>query len=256
MRLILAWCAVLSLHGESAARQMTKVNLIADPSRTQVLGHPLFHDLPVEAAHLLLLDSATLHVEEGDTLFSEGDLAVEYLYVRTGQVEVLRRAHDGQERVFHIFSPGQLLAETAMFMSHGRYPMCARARSDGIVQCLKRSGLIEACRIWPELSLRLLARLSDRVYHRINEIEWFSDSTAAQRLADYLLQQSAAQGESMRLPLTQRQLAASLGIRAETLSRLLADWAAQGHIAGSRRNWSITNRAYLEELVLPARRKF
>lgn len=205
---------------------------------------------------VLLKDAAILHVQAGEVLFREGEDAVEYLYVLSGSVEVLRHTQEGQERVFQIFRPGQMLAETAMFMTHGRYPMEARSRGDAIVQCLKRTGLQEVSKAWPELALRLLARLSDRVYKRVNEVEWFSDSTAAQRLADYLLRQPCDPAGALRLPLTQRQLAVHLGVRAETLSRLLADWIAQGRIAGSRRDWVLLDPGFLESLVRSARRSF
>lgn len=233
---------------------MTKPALNED-SPSRVLGHPLFRDVPQDVAAILLRDAATLHIQDGETLFHEGGEAIEYLYVHSGGVEVLRHTRDLQDRVFHIFEAGQLLAETAMFMSHGRYPMQARARGDAVVLCLKREGLLEACRVWPELAMRLLTRLSDRVYHRINEVEWFSDSTAAQRLADYLLRQPVDQG-AIRLSLTQRQLALTLGVRAETLSRLLADWVDQGVLAGARRDWVIRNAEFLEALVQSVRRSF
>jgi CRP-like cAMP-binding protein len=234
---------------------MTKPSLTED-SPAQVLGYPLFREMPPAAAALLLRDAATLHIQAGGVLFREGADAVEYLYVLSGSVEVLRRTRDQQDRVFHIFESGQLLAETAMFMSHGRYPMQARARSDAVVLCLKRQGLLESCRAWPELSMRLLTRLSDRVYHRINEVEWFSDSTAAQRLADYLLRQRGDEQGAVRLPFTQRQLALHLGVRAETLSRLLADWVDQGALAGARRDWVIRDAAFLESLAQAVRRSF
>lgn len=233
---------------------MIKSALMAD-SPAQVLGHPLFRDVPQDVAAILLRDAATLHIQDGETLFREGDEALEYLYIHSGGVEVLRHTRGHQDRVFHIFEPNQLLAETAMFMSHGRYPMQARARGDAVVLCLKRQGLLEACRVWPELSMRLLTRLSDRVYHRINEVEWFSDSTAAQRLADYLLRQSADDG-AIRLPLTQRQLALHLGVRAETLSRLLADWVDRDVLTGARRDWVIRKAEFLQHLAQPVRRSF
>ena len=222
----------------------------------QVLDHRLFRGAPVEVATLLLRDAATLHAQPHEMLFEEGAPAVEYLYVQKGQVEVLRHTQDGQERVFHIFETGQMLAETAMFMSHGRYPMCARAHGDAAVLYLKRDGLLAACRAWPELSMRMLQRLSDRVYQRVNEVEWFSDSTAAQRLAAYLLGLRARMGDRVRLPLTQRHLAAHLGIRAETLSRLLADWSGQSRVVGARRDWELRDLAFLEDLSQAARRGF
>ncbi|MGB6009319.1 Crp/Fnr family transcriptional regulator [Castellaniella sp.] len=235
---------------------MTKVDG-AGGSPAQVFGHPLFQGMPEDMRPILLRDAAVLHTQDGKTLFHEGGEAVEYLYVFSGSIEVLRHTQDGQERVFSIFHPGQMLAETAMFMTHGRYPMEARSRGDAVVLCLKRTGLQEAVRAWPELAMRLLNRLSDRVYQRVNDVEWYSDSTAAQRLADYLLRLHGDPADGpVRLPLTQRQLAAHLGVRPETLSRLLADWVAQGHISGARRDWALLNPSFLESLAQAARRSF
>ncbi|MBV6273414.1 Crp/Fnr family transcriptional regulator [Alcaligenaceae bacterium CGII-47] len=230
-------------------------------STPSVLEHGLFRGIPADVGAMLLRDSATLHVQARDVLFREGDSADEYLFVQTGSVEVLRHTQEGQERVFQIFEARRLLAETAMFMKHGRYPMCARARSDTIVLCLKRTALHAACQAYPELAMRMLQRLSDRIYERVNDIEWFSDSTSAQRLAAYLLElrsrvaQPQAQ-DLMRLPLTQRQLATHLGVRAETLSRLLAEWSAQGIVKGQRRDWAVCNEVFLRELAQSAQRDF
>lgn len=230
-------------------------------SAPSVLEHGLFRGLPPDIGALLLRDSATLHIQVREVLFREGEVADEYVFVKRGSVEVLRHTQDGQERVFQIFEARRLLAETAMFMTHGRYPMCARARTDAVVLCLKRDGLLAACKAYPELALRLLQRLSDRVYERVNDIEWFSDSTAAQRLAAYLLElRSRILGSQvdapLRLPLTQRQLAAHLGVRPETLSRLLAEWSAQGVVKGQRRDWELCNEAFLQDLAQSARRDF
>jgi CRP-like cAMP-binding protein len=226
-----------------------------------VLDHGLFRGVPADIGALLLRDSATLHVQAREVLFREGEEADEYFYVQRGSVEVLRQTQDGQERVFQIFEARRVLAETAMFMTHGRYPMCARARGDAVVVCLKRAGLHAACRTYPELALRMLQRLSDRVYERVNDVEWFSDSTAAQRLAAYLLALSTRSRDStveapLRLPLTQRQLAAHLGVRAETLSRLFAEWSARGVVKGQRRDWELCDEGFLHRLAESARRDF
>jgi len=58
------------------------------------------------------------------------------------------------------------------------------------------------------------------------------------------------------LPLSQRQLATQLGIRAETLNRLLNDWQAQGYISGKSRQWTLHDPSYLAGLAATAQRPF
>ena len=82
------------------------------------------------------------------------------------------------------------------------------------------------------------------------------DPAAAERLANYLLNLQARQGEHIQLPLNQRQLAAHLGIRAETLSRLFTDWQARGYVSGKRSDWQVHDQAHLRRLASPAQRSF
>ncbi|CAB3712106.1 Crp/Fnr family transcriptional regulator [Achromobacter pestifer] len=237
---------------------MTNINLPEPLAAAAALlaKHPLLGGLPAGVAADLLRDASVLRAAAGQILFGEGDEARHYLLVERGQVEVMRYSYNGDERVFRVFEPGQLMAEAAMFMPHGRYPMQARARSD--VQCwrLCRDRLHEACRRWPDLALKLLAGLSKAVYDQVNKVDWMTSSSAAERLANYLMGLVERQGSELTLPLNQRQLAAHLGIRAETLSRLLNDWQTQGYISGKRCQWVLHDRAFLADLSMTARRPF
>lgn len=128
-----------------------------------------------------------------------------------------------------------------MFMQHGRYPMSSRAGS-GSVGIWRLSGisLRATCEAHPPLATRMLQRFSQRLYHRVNEVEWLTSSTAQQRLAAYFVALRKQQGDELNFPQSQRHVAAQLGIRPETLNRLLADWQQRGWIAGSRRKWSLS----------------
>src|SRR5690606_23684145 len=116
--------------------------------------------------------------------------------------------------------------------------------------------LRQACADHPALALRLLEEFSHRLYHCINEVEWLTVSTAPQRLAACLLRLPADQNGRVELPSSQRQLAAHLGIRAETLSRLLANWQARCWIRGERRNWTLLDTAPLRSLARAGVRPF
>jgi len=192
----------------------------------------------------------------GAALFHEGDPARHCLLVDTGAVEVLRYDNDGEERMLRRFMPGELVAEAAMFMPHGRYPMSARAGGATRVWRLPRAAWHSVCASHPELGLCLLQALTQRLYLRINEVDWLSASKPPQRLAAYLLAQAGTGSESVDLPTSQRQLAAQLGIRPETLNRLLAQWQNRGWIAGERRCWRLCNPAALRRLVASGARNF
>ncbi|MBT9514623.1 MAG: Crp/Fnr family transcriptional regulator [Acidovorax sp.] len=193
----------------------------------------------------------------GETLFYEGDEARCCLLVAAGVVEVLRYDVAGEERMLHRFGPGSLVAEAAMFMPHGLYPMTARAPEEAQVWRIPRATLRGACERHPALALRFLEVLSQRLYQRVNEVDWLTSSNAPQRLAAYLVAQAERQGTgAIELPTSQRHLAAHLGIRAETLSRMLSEWQDKGWIRGGRRCWQLQDAAPLRALAAPATRDF
>lgn len=237
---------------------MTKVNLPGArlPLADLLARHPLLRELPPPLILQMSAGAQQQAVPAGQTLFNEGDEARSYLLLESGQVEVFRYSQNGDERVFKVFEPGQLVAEAAMFMPHGRYPMCARARSAARLYRLQRDSLQQACRRWPELAMNMLASLSSALYAQVNKVDWITSSSAAERLANYLLNLKERQGPSVQLPLSQRQLAAHLGIRAETLSRLFTDWQSRGYVSGKRCDWELRDEAHLRRLASPAQRSF
>lgn len=129
------------------------------------------HGLPHAALAQICVHAELRTHEAGAVVFNEGDDAQHWLGVASGCVEVLRFDNSGDERVFHCFHSGQCLAEAAMFMAHGRYPMQARAARDCQLWRFSRSALHQTCETHPALALRLLETLSQRLYRSINQIE-------------------------------------------------------------------------------------
>jgi CRP-like cAMP-binding protein len=226
------------------------------PAARWMAAHPVLGVLPPGALEALAQAATRREHADGDTLFFEGDEARHCLFVERGAVEVLRYDAAGEERMLHRFEAGRLLAEAAMFMPHGLYPMTARASGPAAVWRIPRAALRTACERHPPLALRLLESLSLRLYQRVNEVDWLTRSNAQQRLAAYLVAQSGRQGAQLELPTSQRHLAAHLGIRAETLNRILSDWQAQGWVRGGRRRWHLLDVERLRGLAAPGDRAF
>lgn len=237
---------------------MTFINLppVSDDVIAWLQSLALTQGLPSSALHMLAVGAVLRQHEAGAVLFEEGAPAQHWLGVVQGCVEVVRFTSQGQERVFHCFHRGHCLAEAAMFMPHGRYPMQARAGTATVVWRLCRQALLQTCQAHPALALHLLETLSQRLYHSINQVEWLSMSSAPQRLAAALLQLSQQQGALLQMPCSQRQLAGQLGIRPETLSRLLADWQQRRWLQGQRRDWQLLDVAALQRLASAGMRAF
>lgn len=219
-------------------------------------AHPLFQGSDP------LLAALVPHIEvrrsrHGSWLFREGDAARHCLLVLHGCVEILRQGWDGQERIYQLCYRGELAAEASLFMAHGRHSMCARARDDVRCAWLPRHCLREACQFNPGLAMRMLDWMGSRIYQRTNELDWLAGSSAAQRLAAYLMSLSQPDATAaIHLPLSQRQLAGRLGVRPETLNRLFADWQRHGKISGRQRDWQVRDPAALRELARGAERGF
>lgn len=237
---------------------MTFINNAATPEKliTLLSTLPRLAGLAPQVLESLVQGARQREHRSGETLFREGAPAQHWLLIEHGCVEVVRYGLEGQELVFHCFHAGQSVAEAAMFMEHGRYPMTARTRGATAVWQLGRDAMRRTCERHSELAIRLLEDFSKRLYRYVNEVQWLTTSNAPERLAAYLLRLPSTQQGEITLPLSQRQLAAYLGIRAETLSRLLADWQSQSWLRGHRRSWTLLNASPLRDLAYGSTRPF
>lgn len=219
--------------------------------RTLLAACPALQGLPPAALADLARHATPRRHAACETLFHEGDPASHCLLVELGCVELLRYDAAGEERMLERFGAGALVAAAAMFLPHGRHPMTARAHTGTRVWRIPRQALHTACACHPALALCLLQALSQCLCRRENEIDWLTRSNAQQRLAGYVLALAGPGGTHVELPTSQRHLAARLGVRAETLSRLLAQWQASGWIQGTRRDWRLNDAGALRRLLPP-----
>uniref|UniRef100_A0A6V7KP00 Cyclic nucleotide-binding domain-containing protein n=1 Tax=Bracon brevicornis TaxID=1563983 RepID=A0A6V7KP00_9HYME len=188
-------------------------------------------------------------------LFREGDKMRYCPLVEQGELQAFRHTYKGDDKVFEQFVRGEWVALAAVFMEHGSFPMNIRALSAGQAILIPRETLHQFCLQRPTLALQLLGNLSQKLYSTINQIDWLTSSSAGERLADYLLrlhrsQQDTQPNAQVRLPLNRGQL----GIRAETLSRMMTEWLRQGYITCRASYITLCNLDYLRALAAQAQR--
>ncbi|MEH0876239.1 Crp/Fnr family transcriptional regulator [Pectobacterium cacticida] len=234
-----------------------KKALSPDDDGEVLFQHDWMRNEPRHVVSALLAKSERLFFRQDDILFREGDKMQHCLLVETGKLQAFRHTYSGSEKIFGQFGRGEFVAIAAVFMDHGRFPMTIRALSEGHTLMIPRQDIHQFCLQRPELALRLLNYLGEKLYSTINQIDWLTSSSAPQRLADYLLRQyHIQQTQQLTLPMNRGQLATSLGMRGETLSRLMSDWKRQGRITYRGHQITLCDLHYLMALAAEARRTF
>lgn len=201
---------------------------------------PIFNHLsPTEMTEISRVTTSS-RFRKGHMIFFTGESSEILYIVHTGKMKQVRVTASGREQIVRVLHPGDFVGELALF---------GRQRPEGYVEALEPS---EVCHLrgddlrsllvqFPDIGIKLLGALAERLGEAEERIEQLGVHTVAQRLAGILLQlaehrEPGRKGRSITLPYSKGDLASLLGTSQETLSRKLAEFQENGWIemAGQR----------------------
>lgn len=192
----------------------------------------LFADLDDAQYREIMAHASSVSLPAGRLLFSQGDEAQSFYWVGEGLVRLFRSSPQGDEKVIELISGGRFFAEAVLFMG-GRYPVNA------ITQTASRLVTIDSAAFKAWLAqdtgrcFRLLAAMSARLHKLVNEIDRLTLMKGTDRLLQYLLDRSDPDAEGrlmVELEAPKQVIASHIGVKPETLSRLLHKLTDQGVI--------------------------
>lgn len=162
------------------------------------------------------------HVASDEQVFTEGDMPDAFYLVVEGLVSLTKRAAGEKNKVIEILESGQTFAE-AVVISQKPYPVTAAALMDSQLVRIDAEQFRRFLLSHPGVSLGMLSALSMRLHQLVNQITSLSLMNAEQRVAEYLLQNASAAGDTLtcNLPNPRRILASRLNLTPETLCRVL-----------------------------------
>ncbi|MCC7017756.1 MAG: Crp/Fnr family transcriptional regulator [Rhodospirillales bacterium] len=183
----------------------------------------IFGKVPADKLETLLKGAQPRSYPKGHLLFQQGDAADGFFVVLSGWVKLFRQTPRGDEAVIHILSRGECFAEAAVFLG-GRYPASAIVAEDARLIRISSQPFRQWILAEPEIALGMLASLSARMHHLVNESEQLQTRSATERVAEYILKRCPVQEGSavIALPYDKSLLAARLAMKPESLSRVLA----------------------------------
>ena len=183
----------------------------------------LFRGMPDAVVRDLVAGRAPIALSKGQTLFHQGDPASGFFVVLEGWMKLYRAGADGREIIIHVAKAGETFAEAAMFME-GAYPVHAEAVTAVRLQRIDARSVRDRIGVDPSFAFAMLGAMSLRLRRLVNEIERLKRRTAAELVAEFLLELCVGDGDrfAFTLPFDKAIIAARLGIKPESFSRALA----------------------------------
>lgn len=230
-------------NGNGAARDPRLIEgVLSNVALFRALGQRRIAELAPRARAIQLRRGAMI-CERGSCL--PGLYAIGY-----GQVKLAFRG-DAEERVTRIATGSETFGLAAAIL--GRPTLYeAAALEDSLVIMVPTATLLQMVENDPRFARTVILELAERTLTLLAEVESGALHGGVQRLAAYLdaLAGNPVNGAcTVRLPTTKTVIAARLGIKKETLSRLLRGLAQKGLIAVEQREIEILDRRRLAALA-------
>jgi CRP-like cAMP-binding protein len=220
----------------------------------QLARVPLFAGVSPRELAALSRRCNTTSYPRGSVIVESGAAVPGVLVLAAGAVRL--SLHDGarEERVLRLVAPGETFClASAVLDRPSPYQAAALVAAELIV--VPSSAVRALLDHDAPFARGLIEALALRELELCAEIHAASFQSGAQRLASYIEALAGKSGASMvRLPTSKTLIAARLGMKKETLSRLLRRFAASGIIGVSRSEISILDRERLAAATRAAAR--
>ncbi|MFD8121459.1 Crp/Fnr family transcriptional regulator [Streptomyces albidoflavus] len=192
-----------------------------------------------ERQALLALGSPMTYAPR-QALLREHEPSAHVLLLLTGWTKVTAAAPNGYEALLALRGPGDIVGEFAALTSKPRSAHVTALEEVRAV-AVERARFTEFLRSAPQVSMTLLALVSDRTRAADRRRLEFASMTVRERFASLLLElargfgQRTAEGVELQVPLSKQELAGSVGASREMVQRLLKELRDRDAVVTGRR---------------------
>lgn len=211
-----------------------------------------------------MLDSPEVHqlervmrhrraISRNGSLFHAGDALGSLYIVHSGSVKTTIVDDNGREQVTGFSLPGEIVGIEAI--DGGKYPCNVTALEDSSFCGIHYADLNRLCQGSPPLQSHIHRVMSREITRDYGLIFMLGSMDAEERMATFLLNlvkrcpSSADAGMRLRLTMKRQDIASYLGLRVESISRILARFSAAGVIEVCGREINVTNMQALEHVL-------
>ncbi len=207
--------------------------LNASAKRDVLAATDLFAGLAREDLDALAAIATERRVARDSVVVRRGDTDASLLVLVSGRLRVSAVSSDGREVTLRVMEAGTFLGEIALLDGRSRSADVA-AMTDSVLLVVERAAFLPFLSVRPELMLRLMALLCDRLRRSSSAFEDVALASLSSRLAKLLLDLAAQHGRPVpegvriRLKLSQKELSAQVAATRERVNKQLRQWHEQG----------------------------
>lgn len=212
-----------------------------------IKGVPIFKNLSEEELDQIIMIAHHQKFDKGEFIHQAGDMIHRLYVIHQGKVKISRLSEDGKEQVIRLLSHGDFLGELALF-SDTQVHTYAQTLEPTVICLVDHQQLKQLMSKSPTLSIKMMVELSQRLEKAEALIENSNLYSALAKVARFLL--DIEKNDRATFHTTKVNIASTLGITPETLSRKLREISQTGYIEMiNHKSVRITNKQGLIELI-------
>jgi CRP-like cAMP-binding protein len=228
--------------------------LSMEAKRNALSRSPLFADVGVEQLEELTAAARIQTLAKGDELFHKDDEGNRFFAVVSGRLKALTTSSEGDDVVFGIVGPGEVVGEIAL-LGGTRRTATVTAIEPCELLAIDRRDLVAFLKRNPDVAIGMMQVLAARVAQLS---EWVEDTLFLNlplRLAKKLLALADLYGEKtpagvrVDLKLSQEEWGDLVGATRESVNKQIRVWTEAGFVSVDRGFVVIHRRDALEELA-------
>jgi CRP/FNR family transcriptional regulator len=196
---------------------------------------PIFSVLDNEELSNVMSMILRRRYKKGQVIFFEGDVSDKFFIINKGKIKIFKYNKEGKEQILYILSEGDFIGYLSL-LKKGKVDFNAEALEDVSVCILTKDDFDKIVKKAPEMSLRILESLHDRLVSLENLVQTLSTKDIEARIAGLLkgfAKDFGKEGKEeiiIELPLSREEMANFIGVTRETMSRKLTAMEEDGVI--------------------------
>jgi len=216
------------------------VTAVTDQVKRRLLARvPLFEGLPDAELDALVAAARTRVVQRHEQLFHKGDEGRHVYVIVRGNLKALTTSLQGDDVVFNIQGPGEMLGEIALLAGQRRTATITAIEKSELLM-IERRDFIDCLRRNSGVALKLLQVLAERLKRLSEMVEDTLFLNLPVRLAKKLLSSAKTHGEKtpdgvrINLQLSQAEWGDLVGATRESVNKQMRAWVDEGLIVQER----------------------